>query len=115
MFEIFMLLGFGVYATIKGLYNLGKRGQQVVDPQPCNWDRQRELEVYFNTKRKYIDGRPLPECFGLVNIQELTRRQLEKEGYQYNKYCSPFDLSNYTFDEDGYIIKYHIGNVPPQR
>lgn len=110
-----MLLGFGVYALLKGAFDACKRAAQPVDPRPYNLERQRELEVYFNTQRKYMNGRPLPECFGLVNIQELTRRQLEKEGYRYNEYCSSFDLSNYTFDADGYIIKYHIGNVPPQR
>lgn len=65
--------------------------------------RERELFSHFYTKRKRLDGTPIPWDYGRAEIWNEVDKQLRKEGYRLRP--ATFELCRCRFDSNGYVIK----------
>ena len=109
MFDLFMLIGcWIVYGIVKAHEKTELTKRLPPKPtKPYNLDRQLELLDWCHHSKTFYDGTPFPDDYKLVN----------KEGYAWMSFGgSYFDLENYIFDKEGYIVGYTFPTtLKPQR
>ena len=119
MFNLFMLIGCWIVYGIMKAHEKAELARKLPPKptKPYNLDRQLELLDWCHHSKTIYDGTPFPDDYKLVNKEEEARRQLNKEGYAWMSFGgSYFDLENYIFDKEGYIVGYTFPTtLKPQR